>query len=844
MRTRATAGPPRDAGPPPWAGPVDDLLHRLGTSAQGLDDGEAARRLAAGGPNAIEGPRGHRGLRLLVAQFTSPIILILVGATALSMVLGDTVDGLIILAIVAVSGGLGFWQEHNAGRAVDALLARIRVDVEVRRSGRERSVPIDSVVPGDVVLLAAGDLVPGDGRVLSSRHLLVDEASLTGESYPVEKSPGDVRADAGPAERVDAVFLGTHVVSGTAEVVVARTGRDTEFGALSERLGDTDVTTRFERGVTEFGFLLVRVMLVLVSAIFVINVVLHRPVVESFLFSVALAVGLTPQLLPAITAISLATGARLMAREQVIVRRLDAIEDFGAMTVLCTDKTGTLTAGAVRLDRALDLDGSVDPEVLRLAALNAGLQQDYANPIDDAILAVTGTPAGVRLDENPYDFTRKRLGVLVDDGGTPTLIAKGAWSSTLDACATARTAAGDVAIADVRADLQRRFEELSAQGYRVLGLASRELPGAREVTVDDEADMVLRGLLAFHDPPKEGAAEAIARLERQGVGIRVVTGDNRLAAAHVAAAVGLDASVVLTGAEIDRLDDAALDERCGTVGVFAEVEPLHKQRVVAALRRRGETVGYLGDGINDAVALHVADVGISVDTAVDAAKATAAIVLLDKSLDVVADGVVLGRRTFANTLKYIRVTTSANFGNMASMAVAATFLPFLPLLPRQILLLNFVSDIPGMAIARDAVDPEQLEEPRAWHLRSIRNFMVAYGLLSSVFDIATFAVLRLGFHADAALFRSAWFVESTLTELAVMLVLRTNRVFFRSRPGAGLLWSSAAVAAATVALPYSPLADPLGLTAVPPRVLAAVAGLLALYVAANEVAKRAIPPQT
>jgi Mg2+-importing ATPase len=834
----------RPGGSELWSASEADLLDQLGTTIDGLDDDEAARRVARTGPNSIEGPRGHRGLKLLVAQFTSPIILILAAATVLSMLLGDAIDGLIILAIIGASGGLGFWQEHNAGRAVDALLAQVRVDVEVRRSGRDLSVPLDTIVPGDVVVLTGGDIVPGDGRLLSSRDLLVDEATLTGESFPVEKAVGVVEAAAGLTERSNTVFMGTHVVSGTADVVIGRTGRGTEYGVLSEQLGDGGVTTGFERGVTQFGFLLVRVVVVLVVAIFVINVILHRPVIDSFLFSLALAVGLTPQLLPAIVSISLATGARQMAQEKVIVRRLDAIEDFGAMTVLCTDKTGTLTAGAVRLDCALDITGATDDEVLHLAALNAGLQRDYSNPIDDAILAVTGPPTGVCVDENPYDFTRKRLSVLVDDGGgEPVLITKGALAGTVSVCDTARGPDGDVALAEVRDVLDRQFASLSAEGYRVLALATKPLPGATSATVADESGMTLRGLLAFHDPPKDGVADEIARLGDQGVSVVLVTGDNHLAAAHVASAVGLDISQILTGSAIDALDEDALTARCATAAVFAEVEPLHKQRVVAALQRGGQTVGFLGDGINDTVAIHAADVGISVDTAVDAAKQTAAIVLLDKSLDVVSDGIALGRRTFANTLKYIRVTTSANFGNMVSMAVAAAFLPFLPLLPRQILLLNFVSDIPGMTIADDTVDPEQLVVPRSWHLRSIRNFMITYGLVSSVFDITTFAVLRIGFDAGATLFRSAWFIESTLTELTVMLVLRTNRLFYRSRPGPGLLWSSVAVAAVTVALPYSPLADPLGLTAVPAAILATVAGLICLYVVANELTKRWIPPQ-
>jgi Mg2+-importing ATPase len=548
-------------------------------------------------------------------------------------------------------------------------------------------------------------------------------------------------------------------------------------------------------------------------------------------------------LLPAIVSISLATGARRMAAEQVIVKRLDAIEDFGAMAVLCTDKTGTITAGAVRLDSALDLGGHPSDQVLRLARLNAGLQRGFPNPLDQAILAGEAPlDAAARLDELPYDFQRKRLSVLVDNHGSPLLVTKGAFDKVLEVCATAEVDGQPVPLGHARAGLQQRFAKLSGEGYRVLALASRPLARTRLDGAADEAQMTLRGLLAFADPPKPGAAQAIGRLAGKGVSVRLVTGDNRLAAHKIATSVGLAAERLLTGGDLDRLDDAALADQAADTVVFAEVEPLHKQRIVQALRDRQQVVGFLGDGINDAAALHAADVGISVDTAVDVAKQAAAIVLLDKSLDVVADGVRLGRQTFANTLKYIRVTTSANFGNVLSMAIAAGFLPFLPLLPRQILLLNFLSDIPGLTIAGDSVDPEQVQRPRVWNLRSVRNFMIVYGLLSSCFDILTFLILRQGFAAHATLFRSGWFIESTVTELAVMLVLRTNRPFWRSRPGTALLGSSIAVAAITIALPYTPLARPLGLAAVPTRILAALVGLTAVYVLANEGAKRRYPP--
>ena len=825
-----------------WARDLAEVMRGSGASDAGLSDEEAAERLKREGPNRVVTTGRHRGLRLLLGQFTSPIILILVGATVVSMVVGDVTDGVIILVIILASGLLTFFQERSAGRAVDALLARVRVRVEVRRGGREVSVPSEEVVPGDIVLLRAGDVIPADCRVIESHSLQVDESSLTGEPFPVEKKPDPVPAEAPPPKRASALFMGTHVVSGSGTAVVVQTGRATEYAAVSARLGAREVTTGFERGITKFGLLLARVMAVLVSVIFVVNLVLHRPVIDSLLFSLALAVGLTPQLLPAIVSLSLSAGARRMAERKVIVKRLDAIEDFGAMTVLFTDKTGTITSGRVQLADALDLDGRRSDEVARLARLNAGLQRGYANPLDQAIMA--GAPAvdeRLRIAEVPYDFQRRRLSVLVDEHGTATLVTKGALSSVLEVCSMARTAHGDQPLDAVRDAVQRQHADLSSRGHRVLGVAVRALPGRRDAAVADETGMTLVGLLAFADPPKSDAGSAIRNLADLGISVRLITGDNRLAAAYISGQVGLTGEPLL-GPDIERMSDEELAERASRTQVFAEVEPLHKERVVRALRKSGTVVGYLGDGINDAPALHAADVGISVDTAVDVAKQSADIVLLEKDLAVVADGVRRGRRTFANTLKYVRVNTSAAFGNVLSMTIAAAFLPFLPLLPRQILLLNFLSDVPYTTIAADRVDPEQVRRPRVWQLRTVRNFMIVYGVLSSVFDIATFLTLRLAFNAGPEVFRTGWFIESTATELAVLLVLRTNRPFFRSRPARSLLVSSGLLAAVTIAIPYTPLARPLGFVPLTAVLLAALAGLTIVYVLSNEVVKRMFPP--
>ena len=644
------------------------------------------------------------------------------------------------------------------------------------------------------------------------------------------------------ATRVGALFMGTHVVSGQGSAVVVQTGRDTAFAAVSQRLSAATGASGFKRGLTRYGLLLVRVMAVLLAVVFAANLLLGRPIIDALLFSLALAVGLTPQILPAIVAISLSVGARKMAEQRVIVKRLDAIEDFGAMTILLTDKTGTITTGSVGLKDALDLSGQPDDEVRRLARLNAGLQHGFSNPMDQAITAGAPPPDDrLRIAEIPYDFTRKRLSVLVDDNGTPLLITKGAFASVLKACTTARSGGQQVPLDSVRDQVQHTFEELSAAGYRVLGLATRQRAGATTASDNDETGMTLVGVIAFEDPAKPGADECIRHLAELGVSVRLVTGDNRLAAGHVAGAVGL-AGPVLLGSDIEKLNDDEFAGRIADTAVFAEVEPLHKERIVKALHARGEVVGFLGDGINDSPALHAADVGISVDTAVDVAKQTAAIVPLDKDLAVVADGVRLGRQTFANTLKYIRVNTSAAFGSVVSMSIATTFLPFLPLLPRQILLLNFLSDIPYTTISRDNVDPEQVARPRTWSIKQIRNFMLVYGCLTVAFDMLTLLVLRQGFHTHAQAFRTGWFIEFTITEIAVVLVLRTNRPFFRSRPARALLATSTSLFAVTIAVPYTPLARPLGLTGLSLAVLAAIVGLTVLYVLATESTKRRFPP--
>lgn len=750
-------------------------------------------------------------VRLLLKQFTSPIVLILIAATVVSMFVGDVTDGIIILAIILPSGLLSFWQEYRAGETMKTLLARVQVHVEVLRNGVEQTIPIAQLKVGDQVILRLGDIVPGDLRLTSSNGLQIDESALTGESFAVEKQAGD------------SALLGTHVAAGTATGVVEKLGRETEYGALAEAVAKRAKATSFERGITRFGVMLMWAMLVLLAGLFIVNIALQKPLIDSLLFSIALAVGLTPQLLPAIISVSLSAGAKALAKSKVLVKRLDAIEDFGSMNVLCTDKTGTITAGVVRLDGAIDLNGQASNRVSQLAFLNAKLQQGFKNPLDEAILAAGEGKLGNAklLSEIAYDFERKMLSVLVQDGKTQTLITKGAFENVLEVCSLT---------AKDRRLATELFEKYSAQGNRVIAVAT----GSTGI----EKNLKLEGFLLFMDPPKPGAAEAIAELEGLGIELYLLTGDNALAAKSIAGQVGLPNEKAITGTELAKLSDAQLRKALTTCRIFAAVDPLQKQRIVTVLKSAKNTVGFFGDGINDAAALHVADVGISVDTSVDIAKHTAAIVLLDKNLQVIADGVRLGRKTFINSMKYIRVTISANFGNMLSMAAASAFLPFLPLLPIQILLLNFMSDFPALAISSDSVDPESVEKPKSWNLKSIRNFMLMFGLISSAFDIFTFMILSLGFKADAELFRSGWFVESTLTELTVMLVLRTRRKFWQSRPGKALWISSLAVAIAVIAIPFTALGALLQLEPLPLPLLLALLALIAVYALINERAKK------
>ena len=824
----------------PFNASADELLQALGSSSSGLTSARAREHLLQSSANRLLSHRGFAGLRLLLRQFTSPIILILIGAAILSGFLRDSVDAGIIIGIVLASGLLGFWQEHTAANAVAKLTAVVATKARVLRDGAEVLLPIEQIVPGDVVLFSAGALIPADCRLLEARDLFVNEAALTGETYPAEKGPGEIPATTALAHRTNAVFMGTHVVSGTARAIVVQAGRATEFGKVYERLKLRPPETEFEHGIRRFGYFLAEITFLLVLAIFAFNVYFHEPVLDSFMFALALAVGLTPQLLPAIISINLAHGARRMAARKVIVKRLAAIENFGSMNVLCADKTGTLTEGEVRVHSALDPQGNVSAKVLLYAYLNAANETGFVNPIDEAIrhAEVEDTADWRKLDEIPYDFLRKRLSVLLENNGRRILIAKGALRQMLDISSRAELSDGSIVPLDsVRAEVERQWRRCSSEGHRVLAVAYCDCAELTRIARADETNMVFMGLVVLSDPPKADIAATIRELHELGIALKIITGDNALIAEHIAREVGFDHPRILTGPEMRGMSAQALMQRAPGTDLFVEIEPAQKERIILALKKAGQVVGYIGDGINDAPALHAADVSLSVDSAVDVAREAADFVLLEHDLEVLVDGVREGRRTFANTLKYVFIATSANFGNMFSMAAASIYLPFLPLLPKQILLINLLTDLPEMTIAGDSVDPELVQAPRRWDIRFIRKFMLVFGILSSVFDCLTFGVL-IWLGATMEQFRTGWFIESVVSASLIVLVVRSRRPFFQSRPSKLLAVATGAVVLAAFLMPHFRLAPLLGFTPMPAKFYAIVAAIVLLYVIAAEIAKR------
>jgi len=769
-------------------------------------------------------------LRLFLDQLKSPITIILIAAASVSLYLQNVSDAIILLAIVFAGALLGYWHEATAANTIRSLMQLIQASATVLREGMQLKIPADKVVIGDTLVLSAGSTIPADGQLMEAQDLFVNESTLTGESFPVEKQQGG------------SVFQGTHVISGTGLANVLTVGDQTQFGKIGNRLRLRPPETDFERGIRRFGIFLMEITFLMILGIFCIHIALRTPALDALLFALAIGVGLTPQLLPAVISVNLSHGAKELGKRKVIVRRLSSIENLGSMNVLCSDKTGTLTEGTVCIDRCVDFQGNPSSRSLRLAGINAALESGFFNPIDETLRQqVPIDPVSIqKLDEIPYDFRRRCLSILARENSTRILIVKGALKNVLSLCTRAESSDGAIVpIEQSRILIEELFDEFGALGHRVIAVAYKNHDQDRLVH-KDESDLIFCGLLVLSDPPREGIVQTLGELARLGVSLKMITGDNRNVASSIAIQVGVTKPQVLTGTEISGITDEALMQKAKDTDVFAEVEPNQKERIVAALKRSGQVVGYIGDGINDATALRAADVGISVDGAVDVAKQAADIVLLEHHLDVLIDGIRQGRATFANTLKYIFIATSANFGNMFSMAGLSIFLSYLPLLPKQILLTNLLTDIPEMTIAQDTVDPERLEKPQHWSLAEIRSFMIVFGLLSSVFDYLTFAVLLWWFQADESIFRTGWFIESVISACAVVLILRTQKSIWRNPPKGLLLLTTLCVMAATILIPYSPIGSWLGFTPLSLPQLAAMLSIVILYAYAAEVLKRRI----
>ena len=843
-----------------WDVPLAELTKRLGTTPQGLSSAEAHERLHQYGPNSLTKESRLAPLWEFLRFFSNPLVIILLIAGVISFLTGDPVDASIIIAIVLLSVLLNFFQEFQARHAVEKLRNQVAATAEVQRDGQAQELPTSVLVPGDIITLNAGDLVPADARLLVVKDLHVRESALTGESMPVEKQAEDLTGDAHTiTDAVNCVFLGTAVQTGFAQAMVVHTGSATEFGDIAARLLQRPPETEFDRGIRSFGNMITRVIFILVIFVFLVNTFVHsqlwtlvqpghpialqtlqNKLLESFIFAIALAVGLTPELLPMIITITLAQGAKAMARKKVITKQLASIENFGSMEILCSDKTGTLTAGEITLEKHVDVTGADDARVLQLIYVNSAFEAGIRNPMDDAILKHEhlSTDGYTKVDEIPFDFNRKCLSVVVRQGNDLLMLTKGAAENIFAVCSQVMVGGQTLPFDDAqRKAAMGTYLAMSNDGYRVLGVATRAVPAQQAYAVSDEQAMTLVGFAAFLDPPKPGVADTLTALKRDGISVIIMTGDNQYVTRKIAHDVGLPTDIIITSSQMDTMTDGALGQQAEQGAIFAHVSPEQKNRVITALKARGRVVGFMGDGINDAPSMHAADIGISVVNGVDVAKEAANIILLENDLGVLHEGVLQGRRSFANIMKYIIMGTSSNFGNMFSMAAASLILPFLPMLPTQILLNNLLYDTSQISIPSDNVDPELLRSPKRWNIHFITHFMTIIGPISSLYDFLTFAILLWGFHAGETLFHTGWFVESLATQTLVVFIIRTSYNPFTSRPSKQLMAAVLGIVAVAVILPYTPLAHWLGFTPLSPALLGIIALLTITYLALVQAVK-------
>ncbi|QOZ78716.1 magnesium-translocating P-type ATPase [Bradyrhizobium sp. CCBAU 53351] len=825
-----------------WQMPKDELYRALGSGPDGLSRIEADRRLAIVGANRVDASQGRSALRKLGQRLWNPLVAMLLAAALVSGLSGDIGSFAIIATVLSLSITLDIVQEHRAELTAETLRESVAIQADVVRDGKDATISVTALVPGDVVKLRIGDLIPADGIVLEAQDLQVNEALMTGEPFPAFKTDGACSASL-PADATNALFAGTSTVGGSGKMLVVTTGGRTRFGAIASAMAANAPPTALEQGVRRLGLLILRLTLFLTLFVLMAHLVAQRNAMESFLFAVALAVGLTPELLPMVMTVTLARGALRMAKRKVIVKRLSAIHDLGAMDTLCVDKTGTLTEARITLAAHIEPQGRSSDRVLSLARLNSTFQAGVRSPLDDAILSASrdDRDGWVRLSEVPFDFERRCLSVLVGRNGEQTLIAKGAPESILSRCVAVEIDGLahplDAAWQQKMADIQARY---AGDGFRLLAVAIKSIPaGQQTIAVGDETHLTLIGFCAFADPPKQDAATAIDALSLLGVTIKIISGDHGAVVAHVARSVGLRADRIMTGAEISELTDAALVARVDDIDLFARIDPDQKRRIIAALRHRNHVVGFMGDGVNDAPALHAAHVGISVTGATEVARAAADMILLAPDLSVLAAGVREGRRTFANILKYVRMGTSSNFGNMLSMALASIILPFLPLLPLQILLNNLIYDLSEIGIPFDDVDPEDVAGPESWDMASILRFTIIMGMVSSLFDAITFAVLLKLFDADAPMFQTGWFLESITTQILVIFVIRSRKLPWRAnRPHNILIATSLGALLAGVALALGPWGGAFGFTGLSTGLMATIIAIAMAYLISANIAKR------
>jgi len=823
---------------------VEALEAPVAESPVGLSSRAAELLLKRFGPNEPARHRPISAIRQLASSFANPLLAILLVAAVASALLGEKANAAIVAAMVVLSGIIDFVQTFRSARAVEHLRGRVAPTATAFRDGRWAEIPRRTIVPGDRIRLAAGDLVPADARLVRASGLHMVEAALTGESLPVEKEVGGGELPGGGVSP-GWLYTGTSVASGSAEAKVERTGPGTRFGEIAAHLAERAPETEFERGIREFGLFITRTILFLVLFILVVSVAMHRPALQSVLFAVALAVGLTPEFLPMISTVTLAQGAVRMARAKVIVKHLPAIQNLGSIDVLCSDKTGTITRGEMSLHSAVDGEGRPWPSALSLAGANSALQHGLVSPLDVAILRAYPDVEPVRrVDEVPFDFERRRVSVVIERGSQLDLVTKGAPESVLAVCSSWTSRGAQRALDEAgQATCRATMEAFTSRGLRVLAVAHRPMSGDEECSIAAERDLCLEGFLAFVDPVLPGVEQTIRALARDGVQVKIITGDDPLVARHVCGGLGLDVGSIVIGSEVERLTDPALSSIVDRTAVFARISPQQKTRILQALRHRGHVVGFLGDGINDAPSLHLADVGISVAHAVDVARDAADIVLLEPGLDVLHAGIVEGRKSFGNVMKYLLMGTSSNFGNMFSMAGAALLLPFLPMLPTQILLNNFLYDLAQVTIPTDSVDESYLARPQRWDIRLVRRFMLVIGPISSLYDFLTFWVLLVVFHASEELFHTGWFLESLATQVLVVFVIRTTASPWRSRPSLPLALTVMGVVLVATILPWTPIAPALGFVPLPWSYFAFLTAATATYLFLVQWAKTRILPK-